>query len=111
MIYTQHQIYEFLHANPLGVDVSVGDVKNLNGGDYIFFDVTNDNIIGYDDNGCYQTYLQITIATRDFENRKTLVKYVKQLLNVTVSYEKAIDFEYFIARCECGVLMYENCQS
>lgn len=108
MIYTQKQIYDYLRANPLGVEVSVGDVKNLNGGDYIFLDYTNDNLIGYDNRGTYQNYIQITTATRDFEDRKTLVKYIKQFLNVSVTYEKAIDFEYFVARCECGVLMHEE---
>lgn len=108
MIYTQKQIYDYLSANPLGVDVSVGDVKNLNGGDYIFLDYTNDNLIGYDDKGTYQSYIQITTATRDFEDRKTLVKYIKNLLNVTVTYEKAMDFEYFVARCTCGVLINED---
>lgn len=108
MIYTQKQIYEYLLGNPLNVDVSVGDVNNLNGGDYIFFDVTNDDLIGYDNRGTYQRYIQITVATRDYEDRKTLVKYITDYLNVTVSYEKAIDFEYFLARCTCGVLMHEE---
>lgn len=108
MIYTQSQIFSYLRENPLRIDVSVGDVKNLNGGDYIFFDYTNDDLIGYDDKGTYQRFIQITIATRDFEDRKTLVNYVKKLLNVSVTYEKAIDFEYFVARCTCGVLMYEE---
>lgn len=108
MIYTQKEIYDYLLANPLGIDVSVGDVKNLNGGDYLFLDYTNDELIGSDNNGCYQSYIQVTIATRDFEDRKTLVKYVKDFLNVSVMYEKAIDFEYFVARCTCGVLMHET---
>lgn len=108
MIYTQKEIYDYLTANPLNVGVSVGDVKNLNGGDYIFLDFTNDNLIGSDDRGVYQSYIQITVATRDFEDRKTLVNYVKQYLNVSVNYEKDIDFEYFLGRCECGVLMHEE---
>lgn len=107
MIYTQKEIYDYMCANPLGIDVSVGDVKNLNGGDYIFLDYTNDELIGYDDRGTYQSYIQVTVATRDFEDRKTLVKYIKNYLNVSVMYEKAIDFEYFVARCTCGVLMHE----
>lgn len=107
MIYTQKDIYDYMCANPLGIDVSVGDVKNLNGGDYIFLDYTNDELISYDDEGTYQSYIQVTIATRDFEDRKTLVRYVKNYLNVSVMYEKAIDFEYFVARCTCGVLMHE----
>lgn len=108
MIYTQKEIYDYMCANPLGIDVSVGDVKNLNGGDYIFLDYTNDELIGYDDRGTYQSYIQVTVATRDFEDRKTLVKYIKNYLNVSVMYEKAIDFEYFVARCTCGVLMHET---
>lgn len=108
MIYTQKEIYDYLLANPLGIDVSVGDVKNLNGGDYLFLDFTNDELIGSDNRGCYQSYIQVTVATRDFEDRKTLVNYVKDFLNVSVMYEKAIDFEYFVARCTCGVLMHET---
>lgn len=108
MIYTQKEIYDYLLANPLGIDVSVGDVKNLNGGDYLFLDFTNDELISSDNEGCYQSYIQVTVATRDFEDRKTLVNYVKDFLNVSVMYEKAIDFEYFVARCTCGVLMHET---
>jgi hypothetical protein len=108
MIYTQKEIYDYLLANPLGIDVSVGDVKNLNGGDYLFLDFTNDELIGSDNRGCYQSYIQVTVATRDFEDRKTLVNYVKDFLNVSVMYEKAIDFEYFVARCTCGVLIHET---
>lgn len=108
MIYSQSDIYQYLLANPLGVTVEVGDVADLNGKDYIFFDYTNDDLISYDNRGTYQNYIQITVATRDFEDRKTLVNYVKDYLNVTVTYEKAIDFEYWVARCTCGILMYED---
>ena len=108
MIYTQKQIYDYLRANPLNVDVSVGDVENLNGGDYIFLNFTNDELMGSDDRGTYQSYIQVTIATRDFRNRKTLVGYVKNYLNVAVTYEMAVDYEYFVANCTCGVLMYED---
>jgi len=105
MIYTQGQIYNYLSQNPLNLEVFVGDAENLNGGDYIFFDITNEDMIHYDNRGAYQTYIQITIATKNYDNRNLLVNYVKKFLNVTVNYEKAIDFEYFIARCECGILM------
>lgn len=108
MIYTQKEIYDYLSANPLGVEVYVGDVGNLNGDNYIFLDYTNDDLIGYDNRGTYQHYIQITVATRNFEDRKTLVKYITDKFNVSISYEKAIDFEYFLARCTCGVLMHEE---
>ena len=108
MIYTQKEIYDYLVANPLGVNVSIGDVENLNGKDYIFLDYTNETLISSDNDAVYQTYLQITVATRNFVNRKTLVEYVKQYLNVLVDYDKSFEFEYYVARCTCGVLMYEN---
>ncbi len=108
MIYSQKDIYDYLSANPLNVPVEVGDVDSLNGGDYIFLSYTNDDLITYDNRGTYQCYIQITVATRDFEDRKTLVNYVKNYLNVSVTYEKAIDFEYWLGRCTCGVLMYEE---
>lgn len=105
MIYTQKQIYDYLVANPLGVTVAVGSVDELNGADYIFLDFTDEELISSDNGGEYRTSIQITVATRDFENRKTLVNYIKNYLNVSIDYEKAIDFEYYVARCTCGVLM------
>lgn len=106
MIYTQKDIYDYLVANPLKVDVCVGDVEDLNGKDYIFLDYLNDELISSDDKGVYQSYIQITIATRDFSNRKSLVEYVKDYFNVSITYEKSFEFEYYVARCNCGVLMY-----
>lgn len=109
MIYSQKEIYEYLLANPLNVAVEVGDVEDLNGLDYIFLDFTNDELIGSDDRGCYQSFIQITVATKDFENRKILTRYVKDYLNVSVNYQKSAEFEYYLANCTCGVLMkYEN---
>lgn len=107
MIYSQKDIYDYLVANPLGVDVSVGDVEDLNGKDYIFLDFQYDELIGSDNRGVYRTSVQITVATKDFDDRKVLADYVKNLFNVEVTYEKAFDFEYFLARCRSGVLMYE----
>lgn len=107
MIYTQKEIYDYLLLNPLNVDVAVGDVESLNGKDYLFFDYIDDVLISSDDRGVYKTSIQITVATRDFANRRTLVNYIKDFLNVAVNYDKATDFEYFLARCTCEVLMYE----
>lgn len=109
MIYTQKDIFDYLKANPLNVKVDVGDIEDMNGEDYIFFDYISDSIMASDNRGVYKTYIQITIATRDFENRKVLVDYVKQLFNVEVTYEKSIDFEYYLARLNCGVLIDEIC--
>ena len=108
MMYTQKEIYDYLVANPLHAPVNIGDISDKNGQDYIFLDYVSDEILASDNRGDYRRNIQITIACKNFENRKTLVRYVKQLLNVTVQYDKAFDFEYFMARCECGILMYED---
>jgi len=106
MIYTQKEIYDYLSNNPLGVTVSIGDVENLNSADYIFLDYTSDEIIGSDNEGTYQTFIQVTVATRDFDDRATLVKYVKDYFKVmSIDYEKSFEFEYFLARMNKGILM------
>lgn len=105
MIYKQKDIYEYLLANPLKVAVHIGDLEDMNGKDYIFLDYLNDELIGSDDKGCYRTDLQITTATRDFENRKILVNYIKDYFNVSVSYEKSEEFDYYLARCRTGILI------
>ena len=106
MIYTQKEFYEYLKNNPLKVEVHIGDLEDMNGKDYIFFDYLSDELIGSDDRGCYQSFIQITVATRSFEDRKILVNYIKDYINVSVSYEKSEEFEYYLARCNLGVLMY-----
>lgn len=108
MIYTQSDIYNYLVNNPLHVAVDVGDVQDLNGADYIFLDYTGDDLIGSDNKGEYATYIQVTVATRDFENRKILVEYVKNLMNFSIAYEKDIDFEYYVARCTSRILMWHE---
>lgn len=102
---TQKEIYDYLLANPLQTNVCVGQVDDLNGQDYIILDFLNEDLIGYDDKGTYRTYIQMTVATKDFENRKTLVSYIKQKFNVEVNYETSAEFQYFLARCRTGILL------
>lgn len=102
---TQKDIYELLQKNPLNVDVWVGDLDDLNGKDYIFLDFLNDDLIGSDDSGVYQSFIQITVATKSFDNRATLVQFIKKYFNVSVEYERSTEFQYFLARCQTGVLL------
>lgn len=106
MIYSQKEIYDYLCLNPLNAPVMVGDVEDLNGRDYIFLDFTSSSLIPSDDRGVYKTSLQITVFTYDFENRKILEQYVKDYMNVRVTYDKSDEFEYYLARCEATVLIY-----
>lgn len=108
MIYTQKGIYEYLQANPLGVDVCVGDLEDLNGQDYIFLDYENEELIGYDDRGTYKTQLQIVVACKDFENRKTLTKYIQAYMNVSTYYETSYAFEYFLSRNTATVVLCDD---
>lgn len=105
MIYTQKGIYDYLCANPLGTAVNVGDLEDLNGQDYIFLDFLNEDLIGYDDKGTYRTELQITVACKDFENRKTLTKYVQDYMNVSTYYETSYAFEYYLSRNTATVIL------
>lgn len=108
MIYSQKGIYEYLVNNPLGVAVNVGDLEDLNGEDYIFLDFLSEDLIGYDDKGTYRTELQITIACKDFENRKTLTKYVQEYINVSTYYETSYAFEYFLSRNTAQVIIHDD---
>lgn len=106
MVYTQKQIYDYLLANPIGAPVEVGDVDDLNGSDYIFFNYLYDTLIGSDDKGVYRSNINITVFSRDFENMKRQVDYIKDFFNVSVSYSHSNEYEYFTAICECGVLIH-----
>lgn len=108
MVYTQKQIYDYLVANPLGVKVNIGDLEDLNGQDYIFLNYLYDELIGSDDKGVYRQRINIMVATHDFDDRMTLTNYIKDLLNVSVTYERIDEYEYYTATCECGVLMYHG---
>lgn len=105
MIYTQKEIYDYLKLNPLNVDVHVGDLEDLNGKDYIFLDYLYDTLIGYDNAGDYRREIQITVVTRDFEDREILVRYVKDKFNISVSYETSEEFFYYLARCRTEVML------
>lgn len=102
---TQKDIFDLLKENPLGIDVHVGDLEDLNGKDYIFLDFTSEELIGSDDLGCYQTFVQITICTKDWTDRKTLANFVKNLFGVSITYENSQTFQYYQAICEFGTIL------
>lgn len=106
--YTQKEIYDYLSANPLNVAVHVGDLEDMNGNDYIFLDYMNDVPTLRDNNADYQTIIQISVLTRDFENRKTLVNYIKSEFLSAPIYQKSDESEYYEAQFTTGVFVNEE---
>ena len=103
--YTQKEIYEYLVANPLNIDVHIGDLEDMNGKDYIFLDYMNDVAMLRDNNADYQTLIQISVLTKDFEDRKTLVNYIKEEFLSAPTYSKSDEFEYYQAQFTIGVII------
>jgi len=103
--YTQKEIYDYLVANPLNIDVHIGDLEDMNGKDYIFLDYMNDVAMLRDNNADYQTLIQISVLTKDFEDRKTLVNYIKEEFLSAPTYSKSEEFEYYQAQFTIGVII------
>lgn len=102
---TQKEIYEYLLANPLNVAVHIGDLEDMNGNDYIFLDYLNDLPFLSDNTADYQTIIQISVLTKDFENRKTLVSYIKKKFLSSPTYSKSNESEYYMAQFTTGVIL------
>ncbi len=107
--WTQKELYEYLKDNPLGVQVHIGDLEDMQGQDYIFLDYLNDIAILSDDKADYQTVIQISVLTKDFEDRKTLVKYIKkQFLSQTPTYTRSDEYEYYQAQFTTGIFLIDE---
>lgn len=105
--YTQKEIYDYLCLNPEGVDVHIGDLEDMDGKDYIFLDFLNDVAMLRDNDADYQTMIQISVTTKDFEKRKTLTKYIQGEFLSAPTYSKSAESEYYIAQFTIGVILSE----
>lgn len=105
--YTQKEIYDYLVANPLGVNVHIGDLEDMNGQDYIFLDYTNDVPMLSDNQADYQNVIEISVLTNDFENRKVLVDYIKQKFLIAPTYSRSDESHYYMAQFTTGVFISE----
>jgi hypothetical protein len=106
--YTQKEIYDYLCANPLQTSVHIGDLEDLDGQDYIFLDFLNDVALTRDNNADYQTMIQISVTTKSFEHRKTLVKYIKNEFLSAPIFSKSVESEYYVAQFTIGVFLTEE---
>lgn len=105
--YTQKEIYTYLLNNPERIDVHIGDLEDMDGKDYIFLDFLNDVAMLRDNNADYQTMIQISVTTKDFEKRKTLTDYIQSEFLSAPVYSKSAESEYYIAQFTIGVILSE----
>ena len=103
--YTQKEIYDYLKANPAGTEVHIGDLEDMDGKDYIFLDYLNDVAMLRDNNADYQTMIQVSVTTKDYEKRKTLSNYIKDEFLSAPVYSKSNEGEYYIAQFTIGVII------
>ena len=103
--FTQKEIYDYLKANPLGTQVHVGDLEDMEGQDYIFLDYMNEEPMLRDNEADYQMIIQISVLTKDFEDRKTLVNYIKQKFLIAPEYSRSDESEYYQAQFTTGVFI------
>ena len=96
--FTQTDIWLYLCANPLNVKVHIGDLEDMNNQDYIFFDYLTDSPINADDGYTDSVIgVQFSVLTKDFEARKVLVDYIKQMFVCNVSFDHDSEHEYYAA--------------
>ena len=107
-LFTQKEIYDYLVANPLSTNVHVGALEDMNGNDYIFINYMDELPTLHDDDANYQSLIQISVLTKDFENRKTLVNYIKKQFIFAPNYSRSDEGEYYQAQGTIGVFIYEQ---
>lgn len=105
--FSQKEIYEYLKANPLNTQVHIGDLEDMQGQDYIFLDYFEDVPMLRDDEADFQNIVQISVLTKDFENRKILVNYIKQKFLIAPEYSHSDEFEYYQAQFTTGLFINE----
>lgn len=104
-VFSQREIVDYLSDNPLNIPVHVGDLDNMNGENYIFLDYLGEQLIPFDNGGCYKTNIQISIYTKRFKNRKTLTDYVKGLTQFSIVYQGSDEGNYFVAIMQSEVFI------
>lgn len=103
--YTQKEIFDYLTENPYGFRVHVGDLDDLNNQDYIFFDYLNEKIIAADNDADYVDFVEISIASTDFDRVRLCARYVHDFIVMPFSYSKAEEHEYYLAQGRTGILI------
>lgn len=103
--FTQKEIFDYLVANPTNTEVHIGDLEDMDGRDYIFLDYLGDTAMLRDNDADYQTMIQISVTTKDYEKRKTLTKYIQEKFLSAPTFERSEEAEYYIAQFTIWVLI------
>lgn len=102
--WTMKEFVQFLQDNPLGIEVYKGD-STLKNQDYIFFDVSERQLIGYDDGGTVRTQVTINVYCRKYADRDTTVDYLQSKLIGRTYYTRDVENNFFVATLERGILI------
>lgn len=106
--YTQKEVFDYLSANPLGTAVHFGNLEDMDGKDYIFVDYYNDVPMLRDNDADYQSVIQISVLTKDYENRKTLTNYIKDEFLISPTYSFSDEHEYYMAQFTTGLFISQE---
>lgn len=106
--YTQKEVFDYLSANPLGTAVHFGNLEDMDGKDYIFVDYYNDVPMLRDNEADYQNVIQISVLTKDYENRKTLTQYIKDKFLISPTYSFSDEHEYYMAQFTTGLFISQE---
>lgn len=106
MIYTQQTLHQLLENNPLGIEVYIGEGL-LENKDYIFLDYVEEREIP-SDVPSYKTRIVINIYTKDFDDRKKLINYLKPILKGNFIYTRDKENNYFVASLSKYIYIYEQ---
>lgn len=106
--FTQKEIFDYLEDNPLGLEVRMGAIPDMEGKDYIVLDYLLDLPTLHDNTATYQKQMQITVLTKDYEKRKSLINYIQSKFLTSATYSMSSESDYYIAQFQIGVFIYEN---
>lgn len=107
-LYSQTEVFEFLKRNPYGTKVHVGDLEDMGNQDYIFLAYLYDNAIPSDNKAVYKSTINISVATKDLDRCRALVKYIRGEFISNVTYTHSEEHEYYLATMETVILLKDE---
>lgn len=107
-LYSQTEVFNFLKQNPYEVKVHVGDLEDMGNQDYIFLAYLYDNAIPSDNKAVYKSTINISVASKDLDMCRALVKYIRSEFVCAVTYSHSEEHEYYLATMETVILLKDE---